>query len=188
MADNPFSADRLPLDNPFGDSGPRDPIAEYAASQSSHGQETRGSGYAEGYDPQFHHAGQPGWGLTSRQMAATYLPQTSANRRDWGLITSPTAGGDRRQTSTNQGSPTPLGQVSASQQPNSVKHLTCWYWANKGCRLPDHACLYSHHDTGRIAEPPVQVQPGREFSSHYPSFHFECSFHTCITLEKSKSR
>lgn len=160
MADTPLSAPRLPLDDPFWESRPRD-----------RGQETQGSGYVEGYARNAAGGGgQPGWGLTSPPIAAGYFPQISANRRDWGFMASPTAGNDGPQTSTNQEESKPINspisgaQTSALQQPNSVKHLTCWYWANKGCRLSDHACLYSHHDTGRIAEPPVQVQRGREFS------------------------
>ena len=65
-------------------------------------------------------------------------------------------------------SPNPRVQSSAPQPP-SVKHLTCWYWANKGCKLADDVCLYAHFDTGRLADPPVKVQRGREFSSHRPS-------------------
>lgn len=87
-------------------------------------------------------------------------------------ITSPSC----LQTSTNQQhfknfrSPTSREQMSISQ-PKSVKHLTCWYWANKGCKLPDHLCLYSHFDTGRLAEAPVQVQRGREsFLSSFTTF------------------
>ncbi len=57
---------------------------------------------------------------------------------------------------TAQNSPT-FRQQSNSSQPKLAKHLTCWYWANKGCKLPDHSCLYSHFDTGKLAEPPVQV-------------------------------
>lgn len=85
-------------------------------------------------------------------------------------ITSPSC----LQTSANQqhsnvfGSPASREEMSTSQ-PKSVKHLTCWYWANKGCKLPDHLCLYSHFDTGRLAEAPVQVQRGRESSFCHPS-------------------
>ena len=97
------------------------------------------------------------------------FPQTYADQRNLGLIASPNARGVL-QAPTNQQrpnlakSPSPGGEICSSQ-PKSVKHLTCWYWANKGCRLPDHVCLYSHIDTGRLADPPVQVQRGREFSS-----------------------
>ncbi len=62
-------------------------------------------------------------------------------------------------------SPNPREQSSAPQPP-SVKHLTCWYWANKGCKLADDVCLYAHFDTGRLADPPVKVQRGREFPSY----------------------
>ncbi|KAF6225514.1 hypothetical protein HO133_009514 [Letharia lupina] len=93
-----------------------------------------------------------------------HIPSLPGNPQHQPVL--PTAGGDLAHTPTNQqesnlaNSPSPRGQISASQ-PKSVKHLTCWYWANKGCRLPDHVCLYSHFDTGRLAEPPVQIQRGR---------------------------
>lgn len=195
MADNPLSARRLPLDDPFWDSRPRYRAAEYEASQLNDGQETQGSGYVEGYTRNSAGGGgQPGWGLTSPPIAARHFPEISANRREWDLMASPTAGNDRPQTSTNQEESNPINssifgaQASALQQPNSVKHLTCWYWANKGCRLSDHACLYSHHDTGRVAEPPVQVQRGREFSLPlYASLKF-VSFFLYFVLKSSKLR
>ena len=92
------------------------------------------------------------------------------------LVSPPITSPSCLQTSTNQQhsnmieSPASREQISAAQ-PKSVKHLTCWYWANKGCKLPDHLCLYSHFDTGRLAEAPIQVQRGRESSSYYPSLH-----------------
>jgi hypothetical protein len=43
----------------------------------------------------------------------------------------------------------------------SVKHLTCWWWHQKGqCRYSDSECLYAHHDTGVVADAPRQVKPG----------------------------
>jgi hypothetical protein len=43
----------------------------------------------------------------------------------------------------------------------SVKHLTCFWWKQKGrCRFSDEECLYAHHDTGIYTEPPRQLIPG----------------------------
>ena len=46
----------------------------------------------------------------------------------------------------------------------SVKHLTCFWWKEKGhCRFKEADCLYSHYDTGLYADPPRQVIPGGEY-------------------------
>ena len=117
---------------------------------------------------------QPGSDSAFPPVVASYFPQTYVNRRDRGLLESPSAVGDLTQAPINQQrsdlvkSPT-SGENTSPSQPNSVKHLTCWYWANKGCKLPEHVCLYSHHDTGRNADPPVQVQRGR--GSPFPSVY-----------------
>ncbi|KAK6368151.1 hypothetical protein LTS17_009892 [Exophiala oligosperma] len=43
----------------------------------------------------------------------------------------------------------------------SVKHLTCFWWWEKGhCRFSDEDCLYSHYDTGHHTSAPRQVIPG----------------------------
>ncbi|KAK2766067.1 hypothetical protein FQN54_007582 [Arachnomyces sp. PD_36] len=43
----------------------------------------------------------------------------------------------------------------------SVKHLTCWWWYEKGqCRYRESDCLYAHHDTGLVADAPRQIKPG----------------------------
>lgn len=43
----------------------------------------------------------------------------------------------------------------------SVKHLTCFWWKVKGdCRFAEDDCLYSHRDTGLLADAPRQVTPG----------------------------
>ncbi|KIX09523.1 uncharacterized protein Z518_00603 [Rhinocladiella mackenziei CBS 650.93] len=48
-----------------------------------------------------------------------------------------------------------------NQNRRSVKHLTCFWWWEKGeCRYSDEECLYSHYDTGRYTNPPRQVIPG----------------------------
>ena len=65
------------------------------------------------------------------------------------------------------------GERTSTSQPRSVKHLTCWYWATQGCKLPEHLCLYSHFNTGRLAEAPIQKQRGRESSYYNTSLHRE---------------
>ncbi|EXJ91037.1 hypothetical protein A1O1_04144 [Capronia coronata CBS 617.96] len=43
----------------------------------------------------------------------------------------------------------------------SVKHLTCFWWWEKGeCRFSEEECLYAHHDTGHYTLAPRQVIPG----------------------------
>lgn len=43
----------------------------------------------------------------------------------------------------------------------SVKHLTCFWWWEKGeCRFSEEECLYAHHDTGHYTLAPRQVTPG----------------------------
>ena len=130
-----------------------------------------------------HHAG---WGVVPPPITRSYSPPGCIDQEDQGFVASPTIVNDLPQTPINQkasnvaNSPT-SGQQNISSPPNSVKHLTCWYWAQNGCRLPDHVCLYSHSDTGRLAGPPVQIQPGRAFPSQIlylrpsllPKSHFE---------------
>ena len=94
---------------------------------------------------------QPGWGIVSPPITSIPFVQPSTSQK----------------YSNNLNSPASKEQISASQ-PKSVKHLTCWYWANQGCKLPDHLCLYSHFDTGRLAEAPIQLQRGRESSCYHP--------------------
>lgn len=44
---------------------------------------------------------------------------------------------------------------------SSVKHLTCFWWKEKGaCRFSDSECLYAHYDTGHYTDPPRQLVPG----------------------------
>ena len=77
----------------------------------------------------------------------------------------------RPSTSTNVLDSSVSGERTSTSQPRSVKHLTCWYWATQGCKLPEHLCLYSHFDTGRLAEAPIQKQRGRESSFYDASLH-----------------
>ncbi|MCJ1237362.1 hypothetical protein MMC14_005347 [Varicellaria rhodocarpa] len=58
----------------------------------------------------------------------------------------------------NLGSPRAF--ASHSIRP-SVKHLTCYYWKKVGkCRFSEEECLYSHKNTGQLAEAPQKVEPG----------------------------
>lgn len=200
MAYNPVSARRLPAEDPFFGANSSNLPAVSGASQAYGPYSYHPPAYGS---PQH----QRGWGPISPPTAASYFPQPFANQRNWGLVASPTAGSDLAQMPTNQQesalgkSPIPgrdLAQLPTNQrefsiadssnpgeqvrveQQNSVKHLTCWYWANKGCRLPEHVCLYSHYDTGRLADPPVQVQRGRECSSHHPSLKFRLLSQTSL--------
>jgi hypothetical protein len=62
-----------------------------------------------------------------------------------------------KSSSPRPGTPHPHGKPS-------VKHLTCFWWKEKGdCRFKEEDCLYAHHDTGLYADPPRQVIPGGEF-------------------------
>lgn len=50
-------------------------------------------------------------------------------------------------------------------KPASVKHLTCYFWAKNGtCKFSEEDCLYAHHNTGKVAQGPLQVELGRRFS------------------------
>ncbi|KAL8803344.1 MAG: hypothetical protein Q9182_003232 [Xanthomendoza sp. 2 TL-2023] len=41
----------------------------------------------------------------------------------------------------------------------SVKHLTCYFWANFGrCKRSDEACRYAHFHTGRMAVNPMELR------------------------------
>ena len=51
---------------------------------------------------------------------------------------------------------------SPTHTKSSVKHLTCFWWKEKGgCRYAEEDCLYAHHDTGLYTDPPRQVVPGQ---------------------------
>ena len=118
----------------------------------------------------------PGCPKGSQEMApgpsCDRSPSTHGNLQhqlSWGLASPPVTLISVLRPSTSQthsnvlDSPVSEERTSMSQ-PRSVKHLTCWYWATQGCKLPEHLCLYSHFDTGRLAEAPIQKQRGRESS------------------------
>ena len=194
MAYNPISAYELPADDPFFDSTPRNLSAKSEASQSYNLYKTHGSDYAKGYvlntaadkdRPEAHqeYVGQlpqtAGRLYSSQEtkpaISDNYFSQRLGNAQH---NLSPTAAQQLKSNPVN--SPNPRVQSSTSQPP-SVKHLTCWYWANKGCKLADSVCLYAHFDTGRLADPPVQIQRGREFPFHHLSLKIGPSFQTSLS-------
>jgi hypothetical protein len=78
--------------------------------------------------------------VTKKQPRPSSLPATPRSRK---LSPRP-----------RSGTPHPHGKPS-------VKHLTCFWWKEKGdCRFSEEDCLYAHHDTGLYADPPRQVTPG----------------------------
>ena len=101
-----------------------------------------------------HH--QVGWGLVSPPVTSISFSRPSTSQGHYRILDSPVS-----------------GERNSTSQPRSVKHLTCWYWATQGCKLPDHLCLYSHFHTGRLAEAPIQKQRGRESSFYHDSLHRE---------------
>lgn len=84
-------------------------------------------------------------------------------------------------------SPESRSQSSDSSTKPSVKHLTCWWWYEKGqCRYSESECLYAHHDTGLVADAPRQVKPG---GMCYPYSHIsspETSHNTYSYLKRSR--
>lgn len=65
----------------------------------------------------------------------------------------------RKSSASNSGSSRPSTPHQNGKP--SVKHLTCFWWKDKGdCRFKEEDCLYAHHDTGLYADPPRQVNPG----------------------------
>ncbi|KAL6243223.1 hypothetical protein RBB50_009774 [Rhinocladiella similis] len=66
-----------------------------------------------------------------------------------------------RASSPSKGSNDDRLKANSSHSRRSVKHLTCFWWWEKGhCRFSDEDCLYSHYDTGHHTSAPRQVIPG----------------------------
>ncbi|MCJ1466375.1 hypothetical protein MMC07_004994 [Pseudocyphellaria aurata] len=84
--------------------------------------------------------------------AATPVPtQTATNTQSWRVISPP-----------RPPFPGPKTSPSSSNSVPSVKHLTCYFWAKNGvCKWSDEDCLYAHYNTGKTANGPLQVEPGR---------------------------
>ncbi len=87
-----------------------------------------------------------------RYAPAPAMPQTPSKGQSWRVVGSP----------TTSACALPSPRVSPEAAP-SVKHLTCYFWKAHGkCKHSDEDCLYAHYYTGQIADPPVQVEPGRQ--------------------------
>lgn len=87
-----------------------------------------------------------------RRNATSPVMKTTATAQSWRVISPPTA-------LPATVVPSPVTSV----HPPSVKHLTCYFWAKNGnCKWSDDECLYAHHDTGKTANGPMQVEPGSE--------------------------
>ena len=96
----------------------------------------------------------PSPSYTLRYPSTTAMPQTPSKAPSWRVVGSPTASAEALAS--------PRGSPEAPAAP-SVKHLTCYFWKAHGkCKHSDEDCLYAHHLTGQIADPPVQVEPGRQ--------------------------
>ena len=76
---------------------------------------------------------------------------------------------------TSAGSPTSATSPRSKEQTprRLVSGLTCYFWAIKGhCKHSSEECLYAHDFTGKLAQAPVQVEEGSEFSfSHFTYRH-----------------
>ena len=87
---------------------------------------------------------------------------TDRGRTNFDIKSSPAA--DHR-TPTSATSPALLGSENQTSR-RSVKHLTCHYWryGPKGCSKTSEECKYAHELRAIIADAPVHVEPGSEFS------------------------
>lgn len=89
-----------------------------------------------------------------RSVVDTPIPaQATMNGQSWRVISPPA------KSSSNSQKASPASNHAVP----SVKHLTCYFWAKNGnCKWSDEECLYAHHDTGKVANGPLQVEPGRK--------------------------
>lgn len=110
------------------------------------------------------HQTSPVWNSTTKNEGGLFNPtvydphgisaspssKSAATAQSWRVISPLTA-------TPKSSASSPLKPV----HPQSVKHLTCYFWAKNGnCKWSDDDCLYAHHDTGKIANGPMQVEPG----------------------------
>lgn len=121
--------------------------------------------YCVKYEATNGHHTQPWNGVTApafqpptypfHQDDTTLMPGTAATSRPWRVTATPNV------SHVNTGvSPTQI------PKPASVKHLTCYFWAKNGsCKFSEEDCLYTHRDTGKVAQGPLQVELGRRFIS-----------------------
>ena len=69
-----------------------------------------------------------------------------------------------------QRTPTSVTSPASLRSKNEIsrrlcKDLTCYYWTRpKGCRYASEECLYAHEIKAKMAQAPVQVEEGSEFS------------------------
>ncbi|KAL8695700.1 MAG: hypothetical protein Q9224_003227 [Gallowayella concinna] len=71
---------------------------------------------------------------------------------------------DTTNPSAPEPAPGPAPAVSAATGPPfpSVKHLTCYFWANSGrCKRSDEKCNYAHFHTGKVAVNPIELRKVR---------------------------
>ena len=55
-----------------------------------------------------------------------------------------------------------------SHERRSVKHLTCFWWKEKGaCKYSEKDCLYAHSDTGKSVMPKSSSTPQRSGKVHH---------------------
>lgn len=55
-----------------------------------------------------------------------------------------------------------IGAVASSSPAHFPKSMkTCFYWSRGSCRKRSEDCLFAHHDTGIIADPPLKDQTCR---------------------------
>ena len=66
-------------------------------------------------------------------------------------------------------SPASLGSEYQTS-PRSMKHTTCHYWdkgrqkGQKGCMWTSEECNYAHEPRAIVADAPIHLEPGSEFS------------------------
>ncbi|KAH7392816.1 hypothetical protein BKA66DRAFT_456953 [Pyrenochaeta sp. MPI-SDFR-AT-0127] len=55
------------------------------------------------------------------------------------------------------------GLSGGDQTKTRPTDMTCWYWATSICRKAPEDCVFQHHDTGVIADPPshTRIKPGQ---------------------------
>jgi hypothetical protein len=85
-------------------------------------------------------------------------------------------------------SSSPESKSSDSSTKPSVKHLSCWWWHEKGqCRYTESECLYAHHDTGMVADAPRQIKPGGTYylCSHLPFNSQRTTHNQMFTFENT---
>lgn len=94
----------------------------------------------------------------NKSLAFTHSPQWSISSSESNSPLYMADSNPRRSESS-----TSLSKESEHPGRPSVKHLTCYWWKVKGtCRYDEEHCLYSHHDTGKVADAPRHLVPGEK--------------------------